>query len=414
MGSIASKATEWLMAHRTSLPPWVNNLMTSVARDPDGLLGRLAGRMLRAEDPAATTIPSTPRRLYIAPTNYSGQGFAWARAVEAADSRIGARNAAIILPGGFGFEADSRVPITTVNSSADWAAAEWQSVSQFTHVLIEAERPLFGRRFDRDLVQEIHALEYAGVSVAYMCHGTDVRDPAGHALRTPWSLYPSDPRTAVLQEDAAKNRALLAEVRRPTFVSTPDLIADVPWGIWCPVVVDTTRFSAPPRRAHPGAVKIIHAASAPLQKGSHYIEPALAPLIAAGLVEYTLVTETSSSAMPALFASADIVIDQFRAGSYGVAACEAMSSGAVVIGHVLPQVREHVQQISGLALPILEATPDTLRDVVNNVISTPDEMHRIGLAGAEFVRTVHSGAASARVLIDQWIERDAELRGGSS
>lgn len=406
MKDLLGSATEWLMRRRSSLPGWVNRTMESVARNPDGLLGRLAGRLLRGEDPSPTTVPDSPLRLYIAPTNYSGQGYAWARAVEREEPDIGARNLAVELPGGYGFAADTRVSIATVNSSAAWSEAEWNAARRFTHVLIEAERSIFGRRFDRDLRTEIAALEAEGVSVAYLCHGTDIRDPEAHAQRTPWSLYPEDPRTAILQEDARKNMQLLQDVRRPTFVSTADLIDDVPWAVWCPVVVDATPFaiaaSATPFQRP--MMTVMHVPSAPMQKGTHLIQPAMDKLLASRAdVEYRMTLSVPSAQMPSIYASSDIVLDQFRAGSYGVAACEAMAAGRVVVGHILPSVRDRVQERFGVDLPIVEATPDTLHDVLVELADDREWARSIASAGPAFVAQVHGGRASARELVDGWI-----------
>ena len=149
----------------------------------------------------------------------------------------------------------------------------------------------------------------------------------------------------------------------------------------------------------------MHAASAPLQKGSHYIEPALEPLLRNGTVDFRLVTGTAASEMPAVFAGADIVIDQFRAGSYGVAACEAMAAGRVVIGHVLPFVREHVEAEFGMPLPIVEATPETVRETVQRLAADRAAAQAIAAAGVAYVEAVHSGPASARALMENWIAR---------
>lgn len=403
MRALLSRIVDWLVRNRSSLPGWLNRLMEAPARKPDGFVGRLTMRVLGGGDAPITTVPAAEIRVLIAPTNYSGQAFRWARALESADPHIGARNRAEQLPGGFDFEADSLVPFATAQGSARWADAEYAAASQFTHVLVEAERPLFGRKFSRVLEDEIIALTDDGVSVAYLCHGTDIRDPARHAQRTPWSLYPEDPRTEILGQDAAANIALLKRLRRPTFVSTPDLLFDVPWAHWCPVVVDIERFCSRTEPFSAIPVRIAHASSAPMQKGSHYIPPALAPLIEAGTVDYRLITGVASAEMPAVFEATDIVIDQFRAGSYGVAACEAMASGRVVIGHVLEDVRALVEESTGMVLPIVEATPDTLTEVVRGLIAAPEEARRIGARGREFVVAVHSGSTSAQTLNDNWI-----------
>lgn len=403
MRSLFAAATEWLMRHRASLPGWMNRAMESVARDPDSLIGRLASRLLGGADVLPTSVPTTPLRLYIAPTNYSGQAHAWARAVEEQDRQIGARNLAVELPGGYRFAADAVVPITTVNASESWAEAEWNAARQFTHVLVEAERSMFGRRFGRSLAAEITALQANGASVAYLCHGTDIRNPDTHAERTPWSPYPEDPRTDLLRADAKENLALLCSLPLPTFVSTPDLLEDVPWARWCPVVVDTGTFATGSIPFTGAVPRIIHTSSSAVQKGSNLIEPALMPLLAAGRVDYRLVTGAQSVEMPGIYAAADIVLDQFRLGSYGVAACEAMAAGRVVVGHVLPSVRDHIQETTGLALPIVEATPDTLHDVIVELVENGQRAQEIAAAGKAFVDAVHSGPASARALIDGWI-----------
>ncbi|MCE7480322.1 hypothetical protein LZG07_00010 [Microbacterium profundi] len=393
---------DWVVRHRSSLPGWVNRVLDSAARDPDGFVGRLAHRALGGGESPVTEVPDTAIRVFIGPTNYSGQGYRWARALEHANAAVGAKNMEIVIPGGYSFPADTSVPIAAT-STAEWAQSEWKAVQRFSHVLFEAERPLFGRLFDRRVDAETAALEERGVSVAFLCHGTDVRNPREHARRTPWSPYPEDPRTEVLQADADANIELLSRLGRPTFVSTPDLLDDVPWGIWCPVVIDADRFRSDRPAMAGGRVRVIHSSSSPVQKGSHIIEPALAPLISSGAVDYELVTGVSSGRMPGILANADIVLDQFRLGSYGVAACEAMAAGRVVVGHVLPDIRERIAAEIGIPLPIVEANPDTLHDVIAGMLSDPESARAAASAGPKYVEAVHSGARSAEALLTEWI-----------
>lgn len=405
MTRIFVRAADWAMKHRSKMPRWVGRMFESAARNPDGFIGQVSAKLLGGGAGDITEVPDSEIRVYIAPTNYAGQGYLWARELERASHRIQARNSAIKLPGDWGFNSDATVPIATVNGSASWGEAEWQAARQFTHVLVEAERPMFGKKFGRDVETEVLALEREGLSVAFLCHGIDVRSPELNAKLTPWSPYPEDPRTNILQSDVHKNLELLQRLNRPTFVSTPDLLLDVPLAKWCPVVVDVDRFSTDePLLASPQP-RIIHASSNPLQKGSHYIEPALAPLLANDSIRYQLIDSTPASEMPAVYASADIVLDQFRVGAYGTAACEAMAAGRVVIGHVLPQVREIIKDLTGLSLPIVEATPDTLFEVVQSLINDPEATKQIAASGPAYVATVHSGSASARTLIDKWILR---------
>lgn len=404
MKSVISRVVDFLVAHRSSLPAWLNRLIDSVARNPDGFSGRIAAALLGSgADAPHTTVPSTPLRVYIAPTNYAGQGWEWARALEQMSDALGARNMAALLPGGFAFPADTSVPAAAMMASRAWADAEFDAATKFTHVLVEAERSMFGRRFDRSLPRELVALEEAGVSTAYMCHGTDIRDPRRHAALTCWSPYPEDPRTAVLQADAVANLRLLRAHPRPTFVSTPDLLLDVPEAVWCPVVVNTARFHNDRVPFSDSTVRIMHASSSGVQKGSHLIAPAMSELSSAAGVSYRVITHTPAEEMPRVFAEADIVLDQFRLGSYGVAACEAMAAGRVVVGHVVPFVRAHVEEAIGMPLPIVEATPSTLEQVLRELIAQPTRRADIAAAGPVFVARAHSGAMSARTLLEHWI-----------
>lgn len=403
MRSWLMRVAESMMKNRSRLPQWMQRLMESAARNPDGLVGIIVGKALDNGAVPVTTVPNADLRVYIAPTNYAGQGYLWARALERSDPRILARNMAVELPGGFTFPSDTLVPIATVNASAQWAEREWDAARRFTHVLVEAERSMFGKRFGRNLESEVVALETQGVSVAFLCHGTDVRDPDRHATLTPWSPYPEDPRTDRLRADARNNLEFLHRMNGPIFISTPDLANDLPGAYWCPVIVDSERFETDVPILTKRQVRIIHASSNAVQKGSHWIEPAVAGLVSQGRIEYELISGTSASSMPEIFAGADIVLDQFRLGSYGAAACEAMASGRVVVGHVLPQVRERVEKDTGLVLPIVEATPDNLASVITGLIDDPDRARSLAAMGPSFVARAHSGSASANALRRNWI-----------
>lgn len=399
---------ERMLRDRARLPRFVNRAIDHIAEHPDGLFGRLAARSLgrvRSEDiPPPTSRPEAARAVYIGPTNYAAQGWHWARSLDRSTADVGARNMAVEVPGGFDFPADTEVPIPVYSNSAEWQRAELEAVSRFTHVLIEAERPLFGRLLGRDVARELAELTRRGLSTAFMCHGTDIRLPSRHLETTPWSPFTDEAfYVAKLERDAARNRELLDTAARPTFVSTPDLINDVPYGIWCPVVVEPRRWAGgrvPGERSRP---VVAHAPSKAAMKGSHLIEPVLRELDAHGVIEYRPVSGVPSAQMPALYREADIVLDQFRLGSYGVAACEAMAAGRVVIGHVTDDVRDRVLLATGEALPIVEATPATIADVLTTLVADRQHMIDAADAGRAFVDSVHDGQLSARVLLDEWI-----------
>ena len=374
-------------------------------------IGRLAAKRLGRPAPigsvGVTEFSHAPIRVLIAPVNYSAQGTAWAAALEASRSDISARNMAIEVPGGFSFDADLLVPVGTYHNDADWQRRQFEAVSDATHVLIEAEEPPFGRLFGRSVAAQARALEQRGVNVAYLGHGTDVRLPSRHIESNPLSYYADDvvylPRA---EQVAARNIAFLETTGRPLFVSTPDLLVDLPDAVWCPVAIDPERWAAPARteRADGAPLRVVHAPSVAAYKGTDMIMPTLEKLKAEGLIEFDLVQGVASQDVPARFAQADVMLDQFRAGSYGVAACEALGAGCVVVGQVAAQVRTAVSQATGLELPVIESTPTTLEATLRKLAAQPS-LAAVRERGITFVRTVHDGRRAAEVLMSHWIDQ---------
>ena len=404
MSSIFSKMVDFIMNNRKILPAWASIALEKIARNPDGFWGKIINSLLYSEnDYTLTPVPKKEIRLYISPTNYAGQAYEWARAAESASTKIGAQNLEIVIPGGYGFNSGGKVALPTFNKSLEWAEREFNRAIKFSHVLVEAERPMFGRKFRLNLESEISDLMSRDISVAFICHGTDIRDPDLHSALTSWSPYQEDPRTKFLRKDVIQNKALLKKMSLPTFVSTPDLLIDLPEAKWCPVVVQVQKFKSKRPVFSNDLPLVVHVSSNPLQKGTLLIEPTLEKLKSMGLIDFEIITSMNSKDIPALFDKADIVLDQFRSGAFGTAACEAMAAERVVIGHVVPKVREIVQLETGLRLPIVEANPNSLEKVLREVLENKQKYSRIALEGREYVIQVHSGKYSAQQLINEWI-----------
>lgn len=399
-------AWRFVLARRTHLPDFVNRFIDGIAENPTSPLGRLAGRVQwtyeASEVPPPVRPPSSQPSVYIGPVNYSAQGAQWARGLR--DTGIDAVNVAISVPGGYSFAADSIVPPAVYELSSGWQDAAFDRAAEFSHILIEAERSLFGRKFDRDLRREVAALQQRGASVAMIAHGTDVRLPARHAERSEYSPYrDGDWYFGKEARDAERNVRLLESLDLPVFVSTPDLIDFLPFAQWCPVVIDPERWERVERTRTDGPLRVVHAPTNPRIKGSPLIEPVLQALQAEGVIEYRRISGVAHADMPDVFAAADVVLDQFRLGSYGVAACEAMAAGCVTIGHLDTWVRERVQAATGRDIPLVQATPDTLGQVLRELAADPGARGEIGRTSRAFVREVHDGRRSAEVLTENWI-----------
>ena len=350
-----------------------------------------------------------PVRLFVGPANFAAQGTAWARAAEAHLDGVSARAMAARQPT-LRFETDYEVD-PHVFTLPEWGERQERYLGEFyTHVLIEAMRPVTGYRRGVRASDEIPALLDAGLDVALIAHGTDVRVPSVHRASTKWSPFDSEwdavPTVDVLEQRAQRNVDSMAAFEGPTFVSTPDLLDYVPDARWCPVVVEPERWAASGSLA-PGeggrTPVVVHVPSHSRLKGTHLIDDAVSELAASGVLDYRRRSGVAPVEMPGVYGEADIVLDQFALGSYGVAACEAMAAGRVVVGHVTDAVRQRVRESTGLDLPIVECEPDHIADCLRELVADPERMRAIGQQSEEFVRAVHDGRLSAEAL-GSWLK----------
>lgn len=370
---------------------------------PEVLSRRLRGGRYRytAEDiPPPPVVHYGECRLFIAPANYAGQGYLWARAAESLPG-VSAVNMQISDRDQFGFPSDHTVPFPVAGYSRRWRQELFSAVvTGFTHVVVEAALPLFGNHFGRDPAAEIRALRERGIEVAMLSHGTDLRLPSRHRELDEWSPFHGmgAELAARLEHNALRFRRLLIETKAPLFVSTPDLLLDWPKATWLPVVVSPEVWAIqnePLMRKRP---VVVHAPTNAVIKGSDLIDPVMWKLHQEGVIEYRRISGVAAAEMPELYKTADVVLEQFRIGTYSVSAVEAMAAGRVVIGHVHDQVRDHVRSTYDRDVPVVEATVSSLENVVRDVVADSDSYREVASKGPQFVNAVHDGSASATVL----------------
>jgi glycosyltransferase involved in cell wall biosynthesis len=343
---------------------------------------------------------STAIRLIVGPANFAGQGTQWARAVQRHLPDVGAHSFSV-LNGVLDFPADYSVAPETYRFDRPWQLDfEQFMTSTYSHAIIEANRPLFGPLHGTDASHDIPILLKAGLNVALLSHGSDARIPSIHVELERWSPFPDMDDKVVnnLEETARRSVELYTSFPGPVFVSTPDLLDFIPDGKWCPVVVALDVWSSGKPVMDRERPIVAHAPNKSAIKGSDLIDPILSDLAHEGLIEYRRVENVDPADMPDVYCDSDIVVDQVRLGSYGVAACEAMAAGRVVLGHVADHVRQRILDATGLELPIVEVTPDTLGEVVRGLVVDRDRARAAAEQGAAFVGAVHDGRRSAAVL----------------
>lgn len=389
-------------------PAWIQRAAQAVG-EGRGPVGRAADllrfRYTTTQVPAVPPQSLLPRRLLIGPANSAGQAYQWARAAERADPRLVATSMYGIGTNALRAEVDVEVPVAVYQRSSLWHELFGEFLRSQSHVVWESGLPMLGRSRREGALSEIRELREHGVATALLFHGSDIRPPAEHAKSSHWSPFRSGggPVRAI-EYTVARNLKLAEAAGVEEFVSTPDLLRWRPQATWCPVVVDLRTWSrasdghlGSPTSAH-GRPVVVHVPSNRWLKGTDLVEPMLRHLHDSGVIDYRSASGVTHAQMPELYRSADIVLDQFVLGIYGVAACEAMAAGALVMSHVDDFTRAKVRDVTGLELPIVEATADTLERRLREFAADPGLWADVRGRAVSFVEQVHGGQRSADVL----------------
>jgi hypothetical protein len=214
--------------------------------------------------------------------------------------------------------------------------------------------------------------------------------------RYPWSAFRDGDEewVATLQKRVATTRPLAEWLGVPTFVSTLDLLDDVPWATWLPVSIDVDRYATDEPPFQRGVPVVVHAPSQAALKGTHRIDPVLQGLAAEGLIEYRPLAGVAAADMARHVKDADVIVDQVGLGLYGALSCEGMAAGRLVMAQVGDRIRGRLPG----PLPVVEVSGDTLEAELREILGDRDRARAIAAEGVAFVREHHDGRAAARVL----------------
>lgn len=355
------------------------------------------------------------RTLSIGPLNSASQATAWAEAVshrtadEAFTLAFDGPLARLTRDRRMIDVSDRAIPHYRLSPSW-WRRARVRHIlSAATHHLNESNMPLMSDPTTRRFTDEVDEYRRRGMTSGVVFHGSDARDPQLSIDLNRHSYFTdADPAWAKqLGERARHNRDAVARAGLQTFVTTPDMLQQVAGSRLLPLTLslDEWRQRVPPMSRR--VPRVVHRpASKSATKGTPQIMEVLTQLELEGKIEIVRSDVVSHKSMPALFASADLVIDQIRSGAYGVTAIEAMAAGRVVIA----QISEQTRQVLGSGLPIVDADSSTLRESIENLLGDREQARRIAAAGPVFVQEWHDGRAAAHAL-QAWMEGAGEDRG---
>ncbi|MER3387429.1 MAG: glycosyltransferase [Microcella pacifica] len=377
----------------------------SLSRLPDAV-GRVVRparyRSLPSEMPPIDPLPAAPRRVLIGALNTAGQAHRWAQAISLVPGTIGVSLSR--LDTGFHFDVDIAVPSAVAMTSHDWQRkhARVRGFSA-TDVVIESGLPIFGPAFGWSLRREVRALQRRGIRVVVVCHGSDVRDVRALNARNPHSPYllpQFEPLLPAMQRRAAERRRVIRTTGVPVLGSTHGVLIDMPEASWVPVVVDPASWATDAQPfAHNDPPLVVHAPSQAGIKGSEQVDAVLTALAGEGLVRYERLAGAAHDDVRRVYRRADIMVDSLRTGGFGVAACEAMAAGRLVVSNVAEVYRRDLHEKYGLELPIVQADPTTLASVLRACIAAPESSRSIAARGPAYVGALHDGRESARRIL---------------
>ncbi len=128
--------------------------------------------------------------------------------------------------------------------------------------------------------------------------------------------------------------------------------------------VDPREWRPEPRPPDPRPL-VVHAPTARTIKGTHHLLAAADALRAEGVdFDLELVEGRTQAEARQVYARADLLVDQLMLGWYGGLAVESMALGVPVIAHVRAADLEHVPRAFARELPIIDATPASIHDVL--------------------------------------------------
>jgi glycosyltransferase involved in cell wall biosynthesis len=142
---------------------------------------------------------------------------------------------------------------------------------------------------------------------------------------------------------------------------------------------------------------VVHAPSSRRRKGTEHVVAACEGLD----VELRIVEGVRHDEAIAHYREADIVVDQFNAGWYGLLAIECLALGKPVLTFLREEARQRTEEAYGTEVPLVGVTADTLRDRLEALVEAgPTEWRRLGEASRAYVEQVHDVERVADSLVE--------------
>ena len=140
---------------------------------------------------------------------------------------------------------------------------------------------------------------------------------------------------------------------------------------------------------------IVHAPSSRRRKGTEHVVAACEGLDA----DLEIVEGLRHDEAFERYRAADIVVDQLNAGWYGVFAIECLALGKPVVTFLLEEAVRRTEEASGVEVPLVGTTKETLRETLAPLVADARRRHEIGAASRAYAERLHDADTIAGQLI---------------
>ena len=155
-------------------------------------------------------------------------------------------------------------------------------------------------------------------------------------------------------------------------------------------------FEIPPPAGKSKRPVILHAPSNPGYKGTKYFISAVDRLKNEFDFECRLVKGVTINELYEEIKKADIIVDQLIQGWFGLLPLEAMAFKKPVVCYM----REDLMYDMPEGCPVINTNPDTIYDVLKNLLLSPETWAGIGEAGRKYVEKYHDAKKVAKFYED--------------
>ena len=163
-----------------------------------------------------------------------------------------------------------------------------------------------------------------------------------------------------------------------------------------PIALDLNQFKFVGVEEGPHKLKVVHAPSNRLVKGTDHIIKILDQLQKDGLdFELILVEGKSNAEAMEIYKSADLIIDDIMQGPYGILCMEALALGKPVMCHIDQSLVAHYP-----GLPIINVSPHNLAQQVKKVLEDTKMRVDLSYEGRKYMEANHDIMKTAEKFID--------------